>query len=136
MIYIEIRCFFILLNLVIKNVFCSFALILKANIKILFFNMKLKINTFKKALNNMRNKVVEVTKTHYTLENVNLIDKLFIKQRSSIIKRHFNGIECATKDYNNKVYNVWYVEFKTNISIILGIVGVILSIVSIFITLL
>ena len=63
-----------------------------------------------------------------------LMDKLFFKQRNHIIKRYFNGIEYATKDYNRKVYNAWYVHFKTNIGIIIGIISIILSIVSIFIS--
>ena len=70
------------------------------------------------------------------ISKMKIIDKLFFKQRSNIIKRYFDGIEYATKDYNKKVYNAWYVDFKTNMGIILGIVSVILSIVSILITLL
>lgn len=39
--------------------------------------MKKKINTLKKALNNMQNKVIEVTKTHYTLENGDVFEHTF-----------------------------------------------------------
>ena len=59
-----------------------------------------------------------------------LMYKIFLKQRSSIIKKYFNSTEYATQDYNKKVYNAWYVDLKTNV----GIVSVILSILSIFIS--
>ena len=63
-----------------------------------------------------------------------LMYKIFLKQRSSIIKKYFNSTEYATQDYDKKVYNAWYVDLKTNVGIMLGIVSVILSILSIFIS--
>ena len=39
--------------------------------------MKRKINTLKKSLENMQNKVVEVTKTHYILENRDVFEHTF-----------------------------------------------------------
>lgn len=39
--------------------------------------MNTKINTLKKALNNMQNKVVEVTKDHYTLDNGDVYEHQF-----------------------------------------------------------
>lgn len=65
---------------------------------------------------------------------MNLMYKIFLKQRSSIIKKYFDDTEYATQDYNKKVYNAWYIDFKTNVGIMFGIVSVILSILSIFIS--
>ena len=39
--------------------------------------MKQKINTLKKSLENMQNKVVEVTKIHYILENRDVFEHTF-----------------------------------------------------------
>ncbi len=58
---------------------------------------------------------------------------MFLKNRQKIIKKYFEGIEYSNKDFNNKVYIIWYSNFKTNIGIVLGAIGVILSIIGIFI---
>ena len=68
------------------------------------------------------------------INKIKIFDKLFFKQRNNIIETDFNGIEYATEDYNQEVYKTWYVDLKTNIGIILGIISVILSVVSILIT--
>ena len=68
------------------------------------------------------------------INKIKIFDKLFFKQRNNIIETYFNGIEYATEDYNQEVYKTWYVDLKTNIGIIFGIISVIVSVVSILIT--
>ena len=53
---------------------CEFYIFLQSKY---YLYMKQKINTLKKSLENMQNKVVEVTKTHYTLENKDVFEHTF-----------------------------------------------------------
>lgn len=70
--------------------------------------MKKKINTLKKALNNMQNKVIEVTKTHYTLENGDVFEHTFdIDENITIeeFQKLLDNAKSVVLDTLNKIDN-------------------------------
>lgn len=70
--------------------------------------MKKKINTLKKSLENMQNKVVEVTKTHYTLENGDMFEHTFdIDENISVeeFQKLLDNAKSIVIDTLNKIQN-------------------------------
>ncbi len=70
--------------------------------------MKKKINTLKKTLKNMQNKVIEVTKTHYTLENGDVFEHTFdIDENITIdeFQKLLNNAKSIVIDTLNKIEN-------------------------------
>lgn len=70
--------------------------------------MKKKINTLKKALNNMQNKVIEVTKTHYTLENGDVFEHTFdIDENITVdeFQKLLDNAKSVVLDTLNKIDN-------------------------------
>lgn len=73
-----------------------------------YLYMKKKINTLKKTLKNMQNKVIEVTKTHYTLENGDVFEHTFdIDENITIdeFQKLLNNAKSIVIDTLNKIEN-------------------------------
>ena len=73
-----------------------------------YLYMKKKINTLRKTLKNMQNKVIEVTKTHYTLENGDVFEHTFdIDENITIdeFQKLLNNAKSIVIDTLNKIEN-------------------------------
>ena len=73
-----------------------------------YLYMKKKINTLKKTLKNMQNKVIEVTKTQYTLENGDVFEHTFDLGETITIdefQKLLNNVKSIVIDTLNKIEN-------------------------------